>query len=148
MPTARELLEQADALMRRNRAAAVDDIPVLTDSVALPVEMPTGAAAPAFAEVAAPPAVPAAQHRLPEASLGALLRLAGPLMLTNVVQAALNLTDTWFLGRLSTDTVATMSAIYWLMTCAIGTSRQTSANCSTSLPCSTCTRSSGPTQTR
>jgi hypothetical protein len=33
MPTARELLEQADALMRRNRAAAVDDIPVLTDSV-------------------------------------------------------------------------------------------------------------------
>lgn len=70
-------------------------------------------------EVAAPPAVPAAQHRLPEASLGALLRLAGPLMLTNVVQAALNLTDTWFLGRLSTDAVAAMSAIYWLMTCAI-----------------------------
>ena len=33
MPTARELLEQADALMRRNRTAAVDDIPVLTDSV-------------------------------------------------------------------------------------------------------------------
>ena len=56
MPTARELLEQADALMRRNRAAAVDDIPVLTDSVALPVEMPSGAAAaPAFADVAAPP---------------------------------------------------------------------------------------------
>ena len=35
MPTARELLEQADALMRRNRTAAVDDIPVLTDSVPL-----------------------------------------------------------------------------------------------------------------
>jgi hypothetical protein len=33
MPTARELLEQADSLMRRNRAAAVDDIPVLTDAV-------------------------------------------------------------------------------------------------------------------
>jgi hypothetical protein len=33
MPTARELLEQADALMRRNRSAA-DSIPVLTDSVA------------------------------------------------------------------------------------------------------------------
>ena len=31
MPTARELLEQADALMRRNRAT--DDIPVLTDAV-------------------------------------------------------------------------------------------------------------------
>ena len=33
MPTARELLEQADALMRRNRSPLVDDIPVLTDSV-------------------------------------------------------------------------------------------------------------------
>lgn len=33
MPTARELLEQADALMRRNRSAVMDDIPVLTDSV-------------------------------------------------------------------------------------------------------------------
>jgi hypothetical protein len=33
MPSARELLEQADALMRRNRAAAIDDIPVLTDAV-------------------------------------------------------------------------------------------------------------------
>jgi hypothetical protein len=55
MPTARELLEQADALMRRNRAAAVDDIPVLTDSVALPAEMPSAAgAAPAFTDVAAP----------------------------------------------------------------------------------------------
>ena len=61
-------------------------------------------------EVAAPPAAPTAQHRLPEASLGAILRLAAPLMLTNVVQAALNLTDTWFLGRLSTDAVAAMSA--------------------------------------
>jgi hypothetical protein len=33
MPTARELLEQADALMRRNRSSIADDIPVLTDSV-------------------------------------------------------------------------------------------------------------------
>ena len=33
MPTARELLEQADALMRRNRGG-VDSIPVLTDTVA------------------------------------------------------------------------------------------------------------------
>ncbi|MFO1412456.1 MAG: hypothetical protein U1F10_00780 [Burkholderiales bacterium] len=33
MPTARELLEQADALMRRNRGAAPDDIPVLTEAV-------------------------------------------------------------------------------------------------------------------
>jgi hypothetical protein len=33
MPTARELLEQADALMRRNRNAAIDDIPILTDAI-------------------------------------------------------------------------------------------------------------------
>ena len=33
MPTARELLEQADALMRRNRANVEDDIPLLTDAV-------------------------------------------------------------------------------------------------------------------
>src|SRR5664279_49547 len=53
MPTARELLEQADALMRRNRAAAVDDIPVLTDSVSpLPqLRSPVRPAAP----VARPP---------------------------------------------------------------------------------------------
>jgi len=38
MPTARELLEQADALMRRNRTAILDDIPVLTDSVPMPSE--------------------------------------------------------------------------------------------------------------
>ncbi len=37
MPTARELLEQADAMMRRNRAplGAADDIPELTDEVAI-----------------------------------------------------------------------------------------------------------------
>ncbi|MEP7329379.1 MAG: hypothetical protein ABI777_09225, partial [Betaproteobacteria bacterium] len=33
MATARELLDQADALMRRNRAHALDDIPVLTEAV-------------------------------------------------------------------------------------------------------------------
>lgn len=33
MPTARELLDQADALMRRNRSRARDDIPVLTEAV-------------------------------------------------------------------------------------------------------------------
>ena len=51
--------------------------------------------------------------------LGAVLRLAAPLMATNAVQALLNLTDLWFVGRLSTDAVAAMGAIYWIMTCAI-----------------------------
>ena len=49
MPTARELLEQADALMRRNRADPLDDIPVLTDVV---------------------PAAPAAFLREPDAEVG------------------------------------------------------------------------------
>ena len=40
-------------------------------------------------------------------------------MVTNAVQALLNLTDLWFIGRLSTDAVAAMSAIYWILTCAI-----------------------------
>ena len=41
MPTARELLEQADALMRRNRARQVDtEIPELTDVIAMPVIAP------------------------------------------------------------------------------------------------------------
>jgi len=61
MPTARELLEQADALMRRNRAAAADDIPVLTDSVAFPGELSAAAVVPAFTDVAAP-APRAAEH--------------------------------------------------------------------------------------
>lgn len=49
----------------------------------------------------------------------AILRLAGPLMVTNAIQAVLNLTDTWFIGRLSTAAVAAMGSIYWLMTCLI-----------------------------
>jgi MATE family multidrug resistance protein len=49
----------------------------------------------------------------------AIVRLAAPLMATNAVQALLNLTDLWFIGRLSTDAVAAMGAIYWIMTCAI-----------------------------
>ncbi len=46
-----------------------------------------------------------------------ILRLAGPLFATNAIQAVLNVTDTWFLGRLATDAVAAMSAIYWIISC-------------------------------
>lgn len=49
----------------------------------------------------------------------AILRLAAPLIATNAVQAILNLTDTWFVGRLSTDALAAMGSIYWLMTCIV-----------------------------
>ena len=50
MPTARELLEQADALMRRNRASADDDIPVLTDAVPSVQEAQSRFAPPASAK--------------------------------------------------------------------------------------------------
>jgi MATE family multidrug resistance protein len=48
---------------------------------------------------------------------GDILRLAGPLLVTNAIQAILNLTDVWFLGRLSTEAVAAISAIYWIVSC-------------------------------
>ena len=64
MPTARELLDQADALMRRNRlgtaapaaAAAEEGIPTLLDVVNAPLEAAAGAAASARAAPPAPPA--------------------------------------------------------------------------------------------
>ena len=55
----------------------------------------------------------------PHVDLREVFKLAAPLMVTNAVQASLNLTDLWFIGRLSTDAVAAMGAIYWIMTCAI-----------------------------
>jgi len=56
MPTARELLEQADALMRRNRARAVDtEIPELTEVITFP-----------FAPPPPPPAPPLALDDIPE----------------------------------------------------------------------------------
>ncbi len=55
----------------------------------------------------------------PHVDLRAILKLAAPLMATNAVQALLNLTDVWFIGRISTDALAAMGAIYWIMSCAI-----------------------------
>jgi MATE family multidrug resistance protein len=55
----------------------------------------------------------------PHVNLRAIVTLAAPLMATNAVQSLLNLTDLWFIGRLSTDAVAAMGAIYWIMSCAI-----------------------------
>jgi MATE family multidrug resistance protein len=55
----------------------------------------------------------------PHVDLRAIFRLAAPLMATNAVQAVLNLTDLWFIGRLSTEALAAMSAIYWIVSCAI-----------------------------
>ncbi len=45
--------------------------------------------------------------------------LALPLVLNSTVQAVLNLTDTWFIGRLSTAATAAIAAVHWLALLAI-----------------------------
>lgn len=45
--------------------------------------------------------------------------LAGPLIANSAVQSILNLTDTWFIGRISTSATAAISAIYWVILCLI-----------------------------
>jgi MATE family multidrug resistance protein len=49
----------------------------------------------------------------------AMATLALPLVLNSTVQAALNLTDTWFIGRLSTAATAAIAAVHWLALLAI-----------------------------
>jgi len=83
MPTARELLEQADALMRRNRAADTD-IPVLTDVVE-----PPGIAAPRESRASAPIPLGAQAQRDEAARQGPVTRQAlsvEPPVLTDVVE--------------------------------------------------------------
>jgi len=45
----------------------------------------------------------------------AVFALAAPLFLNSGVQAILNLTDTWFLGRISTAAMAGVGAVYWFV---------------------------------
>ena len=45
--------------------------------------------------------------------------LAMPLVLNSTVQAGLNLTDTWFIGRISTAATAAIAAVHWLALLAI-----------------------------
>jgi MATE family multidrug resistance protein len=49
----------------------------------------------------------------------AVASLALPLVLNSTVQAVLNLTDTWFIGRLSTAATAAIAAVHWLALLAI-----------------------------
>ena len=58
MPSARELLEQADALMRKNRSHGDSDIPLLTDAVGIAPSAPP-VSAPALAVVAPRAVAPA-----------------------------------------------------------------------------------------
>jgi MATE family multidrug resistance protein len=49
----------------------------------------------------------------------AIWLLAGPLIANSAIQAILNLTDTWFVGRLSASAIAAMGAIFWILLCLI-----------------------------
>jgi MATE family multidrug resistance protein len=49
----------------------------------------------------------------------AVIALALPLVANTSIQAVLNLTDTWFVGRLSTEGLAAVGAVYWLTIVAI-----------------------------
>ncbi|HZF26119.1 MAG TPA: MATE family efflux transporter [Steroidobacteraceae bacterium] len=62
--------------------------------------------------------LPAQRHDVagrPHVDYRAVLALAWPFVLNSSVQAVLNLTDTWFIGRLSTQALAAMGAVYWLV---------------------------------
>src|SRR2546430_13719517 len=45
----------------------------------------------------------------------AVLALALPLMANSAVQIVLNLTDMWFMGRISTKALAAVGAVQWLV---------------------------------
>jgi multidrug resistance protein, MATE family len=45
----------------------------------------------------------------------AVLALALPLMANSAVQIVLNLTDMWFVGRISTTALAAIGAVQWLV---------------------------------
>jgi multidrug resistance protein, MATE family len=49
----------------------------------------------------------------PRLDYAAVGRLAFPFMLNSAVQAVLNATDTWFVGRLSPAATSAMGAVYW-----------------------------------
>lgn len=44
-----------------------------------------------------------------------VLTLAGPFVANSAVQSVLNLTDTWFVGRISTQALAAIAAIHWII---------------------------------
>lgn len=58
-------------------------------------------------------------HGTRKVNLGAVVALAMPLFVNSAIQALLNLTDTWFIGRLSTDATAAIGASYWFLIVAI-----------------------------
>ena len=58
-------------------------------------------------------AKPSSPSGRPRLDYAAVARLAFPFMLNSAVQAVLNATDTWFVGRLSPAATSAMGAVYW-----------------------------------
>ncbi len=54
-------------------------------------------------------------HGRPQVDYRAIAALGLPLMVNSSLQAVINLTDTWFVGHLSTTAMAGMAAIFWLV---------------------------------
>lgn len=65
------------------------------------------------------PALRLDAHGVRKVDLRAVVALAMPLFVNSGIQALLNLTDTWFIGRLSTDATAAIGATYWFVIVAI-----------------------------
>jgi MATE family multidrug resistance protein len=55
------------------------------------------------------------QDGKPRVDLRAVAALALPLMLNSSLQAVISLTDTWFVGHISTTAMAGMAAVYWVV---------------------------------
>jgi multidrug resistance protein, MATE family len=61
------------------------------------------------------PACAVDRHGQQQVSLRAIVSLAFPLFIHAGLQAVLNLTDTWFVGRISVEAVAGVGSVYWLI---------------------------------
>ena len=82
-----------------------------TGSPASPTAPSTGS--PASPTVSLPAARQDGDAKL-RVDVRAILALALPLFLNSSIQAVLNLTDTWFIGRISSTAVAAIAAVHWL----------------------------------
>src|SRR5512135_428978 len=80
----------------------------MTDTAASPAGPATGADRPLPAQRLEPGGRAVIDYR-------AITALALPLMVNSSLQSVINLTDTWFVGHISTTAMAGMAAIFWLV---------------------------------
>jgi len=58
-------------------------------------------------------------HGRVQVDLRAIVALALPLVANSAIQTVLNLTDLWFIGHISTEAVAAVGAVNWLVLCVV-----------------------------